>query len=437
MTRFETRPADWLPAAEALRRILARAEPLEAESVPVRDCLGRALARAVHARVTLPPWHNSAMDGYAVQCSDLTGASRRNPAILRVVGEIRAGEGPGPEVSPGTAVRIMTGAPIPRGADSVVRVEDTDAEASPGEIRVCSHTEKGRHIRLRGEDVREGDLVLPAGATLTAEQMGLLWAAGAERVMAHRLPRVGILANGDELAGPGDFHRVLAGEAIPETNSPTLAAAVTLAGGVPVPLGIARDAPGSIFGKVELALAESVDVLVTSGGASMGERDLFKRVLEEIGFQLDFWRVKMRPGTPFSFGHLPAGPSRPPIPVFGLPGNPASSFVTFQVLCRPFLRRLGGHGSVHRPAVAARAGEAMESPPGITHFLRVILRDRPGSREAFLAGPQGSGLVRSQAMSHGLAVIPEETIRIPPGGEVKVMLLDDFCSGGDEAGCLP
>jgi len=437
MTRFETRHPDWLPAAEALRRILARAEPLEPESVPVPECLGRALAQAVHARVTLPPWRNSAMDGYAVRSQDLAGASRHDPVILRVVGETRAGERPEPALSAGTAVRIMTGAPVPSGADSVVRVEDTDAEVLPGEVRVFSEADRGRHVRPLGEDLRGGEVALPAGATVGPGQVGLLWAAGAERVMVHRLPRIGILANGDELAGPGDFQRVLAGEALPETNSPTLAAAALLAGGIPVPLGIARDTPDSILGKVEQALAERVDVLMTSGGASMGERDLLKRVLEKIGFRLDFWRVRMRPGTPFSFGHLPAGSSRRPMPVFGLPGNPSSSFVTFQVLCRPFLRRLAGHGRVHRPVVTARAGEAMESSPGITHFLRVTLRYGPDSREAFLAGPQGSGLVRSQAVSHGLAVIPERTARIPEGGQVRVLLLDDFGSGGEEAGYLP
>jgi molybdopterin molybdotransferase len=433
MTRFESRRPDWLSVGEALRRVLARAEPLETESLPLGAALGRALAQAVHAPWTLPPWDNSAMDGYAVRSRDLAGASRSNPALLRVVGETSAGGGPGPGISIGEAIRIMTGAPVPPGADAVVRVEDTDAEDVPGEVRVFSPSHPGRHIRPRGEDILEGELLLQEGATLGPGQVGLLAAAGVQGVSAHRLPRVGILASGDELEAPGDFARVLAGRALPESNSPTLAAAVILAGGLPVPLGIARDTPTSILEKLEEGRREGVDVLVTSGGASMGERDLLKRVMEGAGFRLDFWRVKMRPGTPFSFGHLPPGPGGRPVPVFGLPGNPASSFVTFQVLGRPFVRRLAGHRRVHGPVLTARAGEVLESSVGMTHFLRVVLRPGPSWNEAFLAGPQGSGLVRSQALCHGLAVIPEGADLVPEGGTVRVLLLDDFGSGSPDA----
>jgi len=372
------------------------------------------------------------MDGYAVRSRDLAGASRTNPALLRVVGETSAGGGPGPGISNREAVRIMTGAPLPPGADAVVRVEDTDAEDLPGEVRVFSPSDPGRHIRPRGEDILEGEVLLREGATLGPGQVGLLAAAGVDRVSAHRLPRVGILATGDELEAPGDFARVLAGRALPESNSPSLAAAVILAGGLPVPLGIARDTPHSILEKLEEGRREEVDVLVTSGGASMGEKDLLKRVMEEAGFRLDFWRVKMRPGTPFSFGHLPPGPGGRPLPVFGLPGNPASSFVTFQVLGRPFMRRLAGHLRAHGPVLTARAGEILESSVGMTHFLRVVLRPGPSWNEVFLAGPQGSGLVRSQALCHGLAVIPEGTDRVPEGGTVRVLLLDDFGSGSPD-----
>jgi molybdopterin molybdotransferase len=437
MTCFESRRPDWLSVGEALRRMLAQAEPLETESLPLASCLGRALAQPVHAGGTLPPWDNAAMDGYAVRARDLAAASPREPLALRVVGETTAGEGPGPEVSTGEAVRIMTGAPVPPGADAVVRVEDTDAEALPGKVWIFSPSTPGRHIRPRGEDMTEGEVLLQAGATLGPGQVGLLAAAGVERVLVHRLPRVGILASGDELAVPGDFPQVLAGRALPESNSPTLAAAVILAGGFPVPLGIARDTPESILEKVELGRREALDVLMTSGGASMGERDLLKRVMEEAGFRLGFWRVKMRPGTPFSFGHLPPSPGGRPLPVLGLPGNPASSFVTFQVLGRPFVRRLAGHRRAHAPVLTARAGEALESSQGMTHFLRVVLRHGPSCNEVFLAGPQASGLVRSQAMCHGLAVIPEGTELVPEGGPVKVLLLDDFGAGTPDAEYLP
>ena len=267
--------------------------------------------------------------------------------------------------------------------------------------------------------------------------MGLLAASGASRVPVHCKPRVATLSNGDELAAAKDFHQVMEGASIPETNSPSLAAAVELAGGIPFPLGIARDTRESILEKVEEAREGGADVLVTSGGASMGERDLFKRVLEDHGFQLDFWRVKMRPGTPFSFGILPSRDGRGPMPVFGLPGNPASSFVTFQIFCRPFILRLAGHRNIHRRVIPAVAGEPFQSPLHLTHFFRIVLKGGPPFPEALLTGPQTSGLVRGQGHADGLAVVPEGQSEIRRGEEVKVILLDDFGIGGDGPGYLP
>jgi molybdopterin molybdotransferase len=245
---------------------------------------------------------------------------------------------------------------------------------------------------------------------------------------------VAVLSNGDELAPSAEFHRVKAGQAIPETNAPTLLAAVQAAGGIPLHLGIARDDRESLLEKVRLARESRADVLLTSGGASMGEFDLVKRVLDEEGLELDFWRVKMRPGTPFSFGRLP-GPETW-LPVFGLPGNPASSFVTFQVFVRPFLLRLAGHSRIHRPVFRARAGEPLRSPSHLTHFFRVALGGDPLQPVAMLTGSQTSGLVRGQGLASGLAVVPEGTEVIPPGREVSVVLLDDFGIGGAEVGYL-
>ena len=426
MTEFESRSADWLPVQEALDRVMATADPLESESVPAAESLGRALAIGVAALATLPPWDNSAMDGYAVRHVDLTGASASTPALLSVVGEIRAGNLAGRALGEGEAIRIMTGAPVPPGADAIVRVEDTDAEGDPGQVRVFSAPEAGKDIRPGGQDMLEGEEVLPSGTTIGPGQMGLLAATGAGPIFVHRRPRVAILSNGDEIAAANEFHRVLAGKAIPETNSPTLAAAVAGAGGVPLSLGIARDTPESIVEKVSEARAARADVLVTSGGASMGERDLFKRVLQDHGYALDFWRVKMRPGTPFSFGSLPLEEGRDPIPVFGLPGNPASSFVTFQLFCRPFLLRLGGHARVFRPVVLARAGEVFKSPRHLTHFFRVTLEGDPVAPVARSTGPQTSGLVRAQGLAHGLAVVPEGEAEVQAGDPVRVVLLDDF-----------
>ncbi len=444
MTQFETRPPDWLSVGEALQRVLAGAKPLGTEMVPLSESLGRALAQGALARATLPPWDNSAMDGYAVRRQDLSEASPSSPILLSVVGEVRAGDLAGRAFGKGEAIRIMTGAPVPAGTDAIVRVEDTDAEADPGKVRIFSCPDSGKDLRPRGQDMKEGEEVLPAGTTIGSGQIGLLAATGAETVLVHRKPRVAILSNGDEIASARHFHRVLAGEAIPETNSPTLAAAVQLAGGVPLPLGIARDTPESILEKVAQARAERADVLVTSGGASMGEYDLFKRVLGDQGFKLDFWRVKMRPGTPFSFGSLPPedGTIPPedgtiPLPVFGLPGNPASSFATFQVFCRPYLLRLGGHHRIYRPVLMARAGETLRSPQRLTHFFRVTLEGDPAFPVATLAGSQTSGLVRGQGLAHGLAVVPEGEGEVREGDTLRVILLDDFGLGGDEPGFLP
>jgi molybdopterin molybdotransferase len=437
MTQFEDRAADWLSVQEAVGRILAAVEPLEPERVEAPEALGRALAQGVLARAALPPWDNSAMDGYAVRQQDLAGATPENPVVLRVVGETRAGDVAGKALAAGEAIRIMTGAPIPPGADSVIRVEDSDAETTPGTVRIFSESDRTRNIRPGAQDMREGEEVLRTGTSVGAGQMGLLAAAGTRNVLVHRRPRVAILSSGDELAGADEFHRVLRGKAIPETNGPTLSAAVRLIGGVPIPLGIARDNRESILEKVAQARAAKADALLTSGGASLGELDLFKRVLDDIGLQLDFWRVKMRPGTPFSFGFLPAADGEGPLPVFGLPGNPASSFVTFQIFCRPYILRLAGHEQIHRPVLWAEAGESLDSPGHLTHFFRVTLQGHPASPVAYLAGPQTSGLVRSQGSAQGLAVVPEGESRIPEGDPVRVILLNDLGLGGSEPGYLP
>jgi molybdopterin molybdotransferase len=374
------------------------------------------------------------MDGYAVRAGDVATAAKDAPVALTVVGETRAGDVAGRALGVGEAVRIMTGAPIPPGADSVVPVEDTDAEATPGQVLVFSHDAPGRHVRPGGQDMREGEEVLASGTSLGSGQMGLIAAAGAKTVLVHRRPRVGILSNGDELASADDFRRVLVGKAIPETNSATLAAAISASGGIPVTLEIARDNRESILTQVDAARKQRADILLTSGGASMGEKDLLKRVLEEIGFDLDFWRVRIRPGTPFSFGVLPEAGDTPPLPVFGLPGNPASSFVTFQIFARPFLLALAGHRRIHRPMLTATAGDAFESPPHLTHFFRVNLRGDPAEPSARLTGPQGSGLVRGGGLARGLAVVPEGVSLVNPGERIRVILLDEMGLGGNRPG---
>lgn len=415
---FEARLADWLEPGEAELRILSVCRPLPTELVGLADCLGRALAEDVVADAALPPWDNAAMDGYAVRAEDLVGATPSSPVVLSVRGHLRAGDAPAMSVGPGEAVRIMTGAPVPSGADSVVRVEDTDAEARPGRVVVLRDRDRNRNVRPGGQDMLPGDRVLNQGESLRPGNVGVLAALGRVRVLVRRRPTVAILATGDELRGPDAYADVRAGAGIPESNGPMLAASVVEAGGEPHLLGIVPDDAGAI--REALRRAAHHDVLVTVGGASMGEADLVKRTLEEAGFTLDFWRVRMRPGSPFSLGHLPREGGRQP--VFGLPGNPASAFVTFEIFVRPFLLGLAGHKRVHRRRVPCRAGETFRGEEK-TLFLRVRLVSRPEGLSAIATGPQGSGLVRGLASAEGLAIIPPGA-GVEAGGPVDVVLLD-------------
>lgn len=421
---FEIRVADWLPVAEAQARVLSHATPLAGHWVALEDALGRALAEDAVATAILPPWDNSAMDGYAVRGEDVEGASPATPVTLEVVGVVHAGGAPTISVEPGQAVRIMTGAPVPGSADTVIRVEDTDAESEPGRVRIVRDRDVGRHIRPGGQDMKPGDTVLTAGTTVHAGTVGVLAALGQDRAFVHAAPTVAILTTGDELRGPDRYDDVRQGAGVPESNRPMLAAAVAAAAGRPL--------PGSIIPDDARALREAVrgaahaDVLVTVGGASMGEADLVKRVLDGEGFEQDFWRVNMRPGSPFSFGWLPRGDHRQP--VFGLPGNPASAFVTFEVFVRPFLRALGGHASVHRSRVRARAAQEFKGGKR-TLFVRVTLDRSTTPPAATPTGPQGSGLVRSLAAAHGLAMVPA-LATLAAGDPVDVILLEPEGTNG-------
>lgn len=423
--RFEDRGADWIGVHEAVRRVLAAARPLPEEEAPVEDSVGRALARDLVAHATLPPFDNSAMDGYAVLGGDVAGARDGRAVVLTVVGETRAGDPPGPPLEPGCAVRIMTGAPLPPGADTVVRVEHTDGEKEEeGRVRIHSDADRGRHIRPAGQDVTTGETVLVKGVAVTPGVVAVAAALGYDRIPVRCRPRVAILSSGDELRTPADYDDVTDGRGIPDSNAPALAAAVRQAGGVPVRLGIARDDPDHIRDRVEAAT--SCDLLLTIGGASMGEADLFKRVLEELGLRVLFWRVRIRPGSPFSQAELPgAGPSGAPLPVLGLPGNPASAFVTFQVLARPLVLALAGHRRVHRRVVRAVAAERLDSTARLTHFHRVTLEGEQRGLLARLTGPQGSGLVKGLGTADGLAVVPEGREAVEAGEDVEVILLDD------------
>ncbi len=420
-TDFESRSADWLGVEEALAMVLSAATPLGVERVAVSESLGRGLAEDVLAEATLPPWTNSAMDGYAVRAEDVRGASPESPITLRVVGRLRAGDRPGRPVSGGEAIRIMTGAPVPTGADSVVRVEDTDREREEGLVRVLDARDAGHNLRPAGQDMRRGELLLDHGHSITPGTIGVLAAAGRGTVTVHRPATAAILTTGDELRGPERFADVRAGEGVPNSNGPMVAAMVAAAGARPIDVGNATDDVEDLRARIERA--GEADVLITVGGASMGEADLVKRTLDGMGYRPAFWRVRMRPGSPLGFGWLPRGSRLQP--TFTLPGNPTSAFVTFEVFVRPFLRRLGGHAHTARPRIVCRAAEVVRAPAKLTYFLRVAVEGGAREPTARLTGPQGSGLVSGLARAGGLAVIEEDVAEIPAGGEVLVMLIGE------------
>lgn len=404
MTRPVDRAADWLTVGQALRRIIDAVRAVGAEQVPLSAAYGRTLAEDVIASVDLPLWDNSGMDGYATRSEDVRSASRAQPVVLRVVDDIAAGGFPSRPIGPGEAARIMTGAPVPEGADCVIRIEHVE-ERADGTVAILDALDAGKNVRARGEDVRAGSVVLCAGELVRPATIGVLASVGAASVPVRRRPRVAILSTGDELVELADFDAVRAGRRIVDSNSPALAAAVMSVGCEAVPLGLARDDVHDIRSRLELA--RNADAIVTTAGASVGEHDVVKQALEDAGFDLHFWRVQMRPGSPFSFGMLP-GNGRG-VPVFGLPGNPVSALVTFEVLVKPALRRMQGRSRIFPRAVHVRAAERIGSKRGLVHFLRVRLaRAADGVEEASLTGPQGSGILTSVANADALLVIPLE-----------------------------
>jgi molybdopterin molybdotransferase len=421
---WSNRDADWLSVREAVERGLGAVERLDAEGVALEDALGRVLADDVQSPIDQPPWDNSAMDGYAVRAQDVEGARDDAPVTLAVVDDIPAGDFPSRSLGQGEAARIMTGAPVPDGADSVIRVEHTDA----GEARVAIRDDgdAGRNIRRRGEDLARGATALEAGTVVGPAALGVLATVGVARPTVVRRPVVAVLSNGDELASLEEYDEVRAGRKTVNSNSYSLLGAIAAVGAVPRLLGIARDDPSDIRSKLEPGL--DADVLVTSAGAAVGAHDRVKDVLEELGYETDFWRVRMRPGSPASLGSIPR-PGRTPIPVWGLPGNPVSALVTFMVLVRPALRRMLGRSEVHDPVFRVRAAERIPSKPDKTHFQRVMIEDGDPFPLARTTGAQGSGILTSMTRADALFVVPEGRRGVEPGQDGVALRL----GGVDEA----
>jgi molybdopterin molybdotransferase len=405
-----------LTVPEASARILEYIAPLGIERVALLDSLGRVLAEPVRAPMTLPAWDNSAMDGYAVRGADIDAATRDQPVQLRVLETVAAGAFASRTVGAGEAIRIMTGAPIPEGSDTVIRVEDTDGGLESVLIRDARDAR--RNIRPRGEDFREGDSLLEPGVAIGAAQIGVLASAGRATVDVVRRPRVAILGSGDELVDLDRFHEVLAGQKVVSSNGYTLHALIRTAGGEPINLGVATDTPASL--RDYLRRASGCDLIVTTAGISVGEFDFTREVIQSLGADMKFWRVRMRPGAPLGFGLL--GPT----PWIGLPGNPVSTMVTFELFVRPVIRRMLGYSRVFRRPVPVIMEERVSIGARLTHFLRAIVSTGEDGRvTARLTGPQGSGILTSMARANALLVVPEERPVVEPGETLYALPLGD------------
>ena len=412
-----------LSVDEALDKILGSVTPLAAEDRAILDCLGRVLANDVYALFNVPPNDNSAMDGYAVQSASTAGASREYPKVLKATGELPAGHTTDLKVESGTAIRIMTGAPIPKGADAVVPFEDTDEENRRGypnlkdEIGIFSEVRLAANIRRSGEDVTEGELVMKKGKLLLPADIGVLASLGVGKVSVIRRPIVGILATGNELVEVG---QPLTPGKIYNSNSYSVAAQVLRYGGVPKLLGIAPDTMEQLTFILRHGL--DCDMLITSGGVSVGDYDMVKEVLAAEG-DISFWAVRMKPGKPLAFGAFKREDGTT-VSHLGLPGNPVSSMVTFEVFARPAIYKMMGRSDWVRPAIKAVMEDAVKNKDGRRVFLRVIVTKRDGQYYARLTGEQGSGILTSMVKANGLAVIPETANEIKQGSTVDVMILD-------------
>ncbi len=417
------RHADMLSVEDAYERVMARFSPLDAEEVAIIQALGQVLAGDVVSPMDLPPLDNSAMDGYAVQRGDIEGASPSSPKLLRVVGQVAAGSMPAEQVMRGSAVRIMTGAPVPHGADTIVPFEDTDEVERKGkglglgEIGILQELPYGANVRPSGEDVQRGEVVLKKGATLRPAEIGVLASLGMERAWVIRRPVVAILATGDELLSVGEEMDL---GKIYDSNSYTLAASVLRYGGIPKVLGIARDNLEDMH--LKLSQGTGSDLLITSAGVSRGDYDMVKDVLMERG-EISFWSVRMRPAKPLAFGVV-YGPSGKLVPHLGLPGNPVSAMVAFEEFARPAILRMLGKTRLTKPTIDALLEGPIYNTDGRRVFARVEVTIANGTYRALPTGPQGSNILSSMSKATGLAICPEDVPVMQTGQTVKVKMLD-------------
>ncbi len=418
-----------LTVEEALQKILNEVSVLDTESAPILETLGQVLAEDIVSNINVPPWDNSSMDGYAVRSADVKGASEKSPRTLKVIDTVIAGSVSTKEVLPGTAIRIMTGALIPKGADSVVQFEytndaknkDASSNQTPEEVKVFAETIIGQNIRHVGEDIKQGNVILKKGTVIRPAEIGLAASMGRSHAKVIRRPVVAVLSTGDELL---DLDKTLTEGKIYNSNTYSIASLVKRYGCIPKILGIARDNEKELVKK--LKQAQDADILLTTGGVSMGDYDMVKDILARDG-QMVFWKVRVKPGKPLAFGKIKGkdkNGKEKVIPHLGLPGNVTSCMVSFELFVRPALLKMMGKNNIAKPTITAIIEDTVKNDAGRRIYDRAIIEKRDGHYHAKLTGPQGSGILTSMGLANGLVIIPEENGGVKKGDTVQVLMLD-------------
>ena len=418
-----------LTVEEALQKILNEVSVLETETVPIMESQGQVLAEDIISDINVPPRDNSAMDGYAVRAADTRSASEKTPKVLNVIDTVIAGEISKKEVTPGTAIRIMTGAPMPKGADSIVKFESTDEEKRKKEspdkpvtqVGICEEVKAGHDLRLAGEDVKKGQKIIKQGTIIRPAEIGVMASTGRATVKVIRRPVVAVLSTGNELVEVG---KPLPDGKIYNSNSYSIASLVKRYGGIPKILGIAKDNEKDLVNK--LKEAQDADMLLTTGGVSMGDYDMVKDILARDG-KIVFWKVRVKPGKPLAFGKIKGTTEdgKPKeIPHLGLPGNATSCMVSFELFVRPALLKMMGKKKLDRPSVTAIIEDSVKNDAGRRIYDRAITEKQDGHYTARLTGPQGSGILTSMALANSLVMIPEEVEKVNKGDTVQALMLD-------------
>jgi molybdopterin molybdotransferase len=411
---------------EALKTVLGNINVLGEENRPLLECLGLVLAEDIYSKIDVPPKDNSALDGYAVKSSDIRGSNDNNPRILKVIDMIIAGGNPKIPLKPGTAIRIMTGAPVPEGADCVIGFENTDensrsisANGIPSEIGIMLEVEPDSNIRKTGESVRKGSLVLSKGTVIRPSEIGVMASLGMANIKVVKRPVIAILATGNELTNPEES---LSEGKIYNSNSYSIAAQVIREGGIPKLLGIALDNENSVVSKISQGM--DADLLITIGGVSMGDYDVVKDVLSKQG-KMVFWKVRTKPGKPLAFGTIKrTGSNQNDLPHLGLAGNAVSCMVNYELFVRPAILKMMGKTNFSKPSIEAIFEDQITNNDGRRIFARVIVEKREGQYFAKLTGPQGSGILTSMSSANGLAIVPEDRAKITAGEKIQVLMLD-------------